>query len=64
MDKFMLPVLQWLSAHGIDPEVPLVLVSVIAGICVHIMYEEFKIKRLLKTLWNVWKNITMRKSLL
>ena len=38
----MLNFLRFLAAHGIDPEVPLVLDGVLMGICLTVFYYEIK----------------------
>lgn len=41
----MLNFLRFLAAHGIDPEVPLVLGGVLMGICLAVIYYEIQKKR-------------------
>lgn len=41
----MLNFLRFLAAHGIDPEVPLVLGGVLMGICLAVIYYEIQMKR-------------------
>ena len=41
----MLNFLRFLAAHGIDPEVPLILGGVLMGICLTVFYYEIQMKR-------------------